>query len=85
MMANMAVSKVILQVLHLSYDVASWIHCAMFLYTQHIRCSLDTIKYNKLTGTVLRMDNAQRDKHPLPDGPSVGRQRLRFKTTLLVG
>lgn len=41
-MANVAVNLVMLQVLHLSYVVASKIRGAMFVYAKHIRCLLDT-------------------------------------------
>lgn len=52
-------NHVILKVLRLSYDVASWIHGAITLYTKH-RCLLDTDKYNKHTGPVLCLDNPQK-------------------------
>lgn len=76
MKANIARTRMRLQTLNLSYDVASYLHGARFLYTKHIRCLLNADKYNKHTATILRMENVQRDKTRLPDDLSIGQQWL---------
>lgn len=78
-MANMAWKKVILQMLHLLYDVASGI--AVTPNTKCILCLLETDKFFKQTGSPLRMDSSQKDKSRLPDGPGIERQWQCIVTT----
>lgn len=81
MMANISRSKVLLQVLPLSYNVTSEIHGAMTPNSRCIHYLLDTKKYRKLTGTIRRMDNAQRDNDRVTGEPKIGRHRLHIVTT----
>lgn len=82
--ANMAGNKAILQVLHLSQVVASWIHSAITPETENIRCLLDTDKHNEHIGTVCRKDNTRSDRPRLPNGPGVGWWRLHIMTAQVI-
>lgn len=83
MIADTAVKKVVSQMLHLSYDMATQIHFAVFFGTKHIRYPLST-KYRKRIRTVLRIDNEQRYKPQPPDGPAIKQHRLGIVTTQLI-
>lgn len=76
----MAVNKVILQLLNLSYDVG-----AVTPYSKRTRCPLDINKNKNRTGTVRHMGNVQSSNHQLPDRPGIGQKRLRIVATQAIG
>lgn len=59
-MADMVKNKEILQMQHLSLDVALWRHGAIASNKKYINCSLNYKKLYKDTDTVRRMDNIQK-------------------------
>lgn len=67
-MASVAMNKVIVQVLHISYDTASEIHFAA-IYAKCMYCSLDVYKYYNTKVTVEFVNDTHRDKIQLPYWP----------------
>lgn len=79
-MVSMVETSMILQTSYTLYDVASWIHGVMALYTHHVRCLLSYNKSNKHSETVQRIDSAQETNPKLTDGPGTGRHQLPIVT-----
>lgn len=85
MSANMAGTYVILQILNLSFYVASTIYGALTLHTEPVRCPMDSNKNNMRTRAVPQTDSTQMNKPRQPDEPSIGRQRLPIMKTQPIG